>query len=139
MADPRGHIVICTCEDTMPVHEATVRKACAGSQVTSARHLCRAEIDKSGLAAKDARSPEPARRNRPFLRKSLPRSAGLHPATSTSAIRRLVAPPPPSDGLDQEGGFLAAAAEPSRQFFVTWERSVVSSTGGERALDAGHQ
>ena len=55
MADPRGHIVICTCEDTMPVHEATVRKACAGADVTSARHLCRAEIDKfRALAGKSA-------------------------------------------------------------------------------------
>ena len=54
MADPRGHIVVCTCEDTMPMHADKVRQACAGADVTSARHLCRAEIDKfRALAAKD--------------------------------------------------------------------------------------
>jgi ferredoxin len=45
MPEPGGNIVICSCEDTMPLDTGAVRKVCRGSKVTTARHLCRAEIE----------------------------------------------------------------------------------------------
>jgi len=45
MAD-RPQILICSCEDTMPLDADAVRRGCPGAQVTTAHHLCRAEIDR---------------------------------------------------------------------------------------------
>ena len=41
----RPQILICSCEDTMPLDAESVRRGCRGS-VSTAHHLCRAEIDK---------------------------------------------------------------------------------------------
>jgi ferredoxin len=38
-------ILICSCEGTMPLDVDAVRRGCRGANVTTARHLCRAEID----------------------------------------------------------------------------------------------
>src|SRR4051812_24899286 len=47
----RPQILICSCEDTMPLDIGAVRRGCR-AQVTTAHHLCRAEIDRfRGLAA----------------------------------------------------------------------------------------
>ena len=56
MADRPRTILICSCEDTMPIHAQAVRRGCGGSQVTTARQLCRAELDRyrAAVAAGDA-------------------------------------------------------------------------------------
>jgi ferredoxin len=46
MADRPRNIVICSCEDTMPLDPQAVRRGCGGSQVTTARQFCRAELDR---------------------------------------------------------------------------------------------
>jgi len=47
----RPEILICSCEDTMPLDADAVRRGCRGAQVTTAHHLCRAEIDRFRAAA----------------------------------------------------------------------------------------
>ena len=42
----RPRILICSCEDTMPLDAEAVRRGCRGAQVTTAHQLCRAEIDR---------------------------------------------------------------------------------------------
>jgi ferredoxin len=42
----RPQILICSCEDTMPLDAEAVRRGCRGAQVATAHHLCRAEIDR---------------------------------------------------------------------------------------------
>src|SRR4029077_17110194 len=42
----RSKILICSCEDTMPLDAGAVKRGCRGAQVTTAHHLCRAEIEK---------------------------------------------------------------------------------------------
>src|SRR5437763_7308522 len=42
----RPKILICSCEDTMPLDADAVKRGCRGAQVTTAHHLCRAEIEK---------------------------------------------------------------------------------------------
>ncbi len=51
MADRPPTIVICSCEDTMPLDGAAVRRGCGGAQVLTAHQLCRAELDKFRDAA----------------------------------------------------------------------------------------
>jgi ferredoxin len=56
MADRPRNILICSCEDTMPLDAPAVRRGCGGSQITTARQLCRAELDRyrAAVAAGDA-------------------------------------------------------------------------------------
>jgi hypothetical protein len=44
MADRPHDILICSCEDTMPLDAESVRRGCRGTRVTTARQLCRAEL-----------------------------------------------------------------------------------------------
>jgi ferredoxin len=45
MAQPAGRTVfVCSCEDTMPLDQAGIARACAGARVEGARQLCRAEL-----------------------------------------------------------------------------------------------
>jgi ferredoxin len=46
MADRPRTILICSCEDTMPLDAPAVQRGCGGNQVTTARQLCRAELDR---------------------------------------------------------------------------------------------
>jgi ferredoxin len=45
MADQRT-IIVCSCEDTMPLDTDAVARGCRGASVTSAHQLCRAEIER---------------------------------------------------------------------------------------------
>src|SRR6185295_4611907 len=42
----RPKILICSCEDTMPLDADAVKRGCRGASVISAQNLCRAEIEK---------------------------------------------------------------------------------------------
>lgn len=46
MAERPRNILICSCEDTMPLHGETVRRACRGAHVAEGRQFCRAELDR---------------------------------------------------------------------------------------------
>ena len=56
MPDSRRHIVLCTCEDTMPLDPGAVRRGCSGALVTSAHCLCRTELERFRTIAKDPTS-----------------------------------------------------------------------------------
>jgi ferredoxin len=47
----RRQILICSCEDTMRLDADAVRRGCRGTDVTTAHHLCRAEIERFRDAA----------------------------------------------------------------------------------------
>jgi ferredoxin len=51
MAERPRKILICSCEDTMPLDAEAVRRGCRGAEVTGGRHLCRAEIARFRAAA----------------------------------------------------------------------------------------
>src|SRR5262252_6526142 len=51
MADRPPNILICSCEDTMPLDDSAVRRGCRGAEVATARQLCRAELEKFRAAA----------------------------------------------------------------------------------------
>jgi ferredoxin len=46
MADPLSELLICSCEDTMPLDVAALRTGCPNARITRARQLCRAEIER---------------------------------------------------------------------------------------------
>src|SRR5258708_4393296 len=53
MADSTRHLLICSCDDSMPLDADAVRRACRGDTAT-ATQLCRAELDRfRAIAAKD--------------------------------------------------------------------------------------
>src|ERR1700733_9034332 len=53
MTDATRHLLICSCEDTMPLDAGAVRRGCRG-EPTTATQLCRAELDRfRAIAAKD--------------------------------------------------------------------------------------
>ncbi len=51
MAERPRKVLICSCEDTMPLDGAAVRRACKGADVIEGRQLCRAEIERFRAAA----------------------------------------------------------------------------------------
>jgi ferredoxin len=51
MPDPSGTILICSCEDTMPLDASSVQRACRGAEVHAGRQLCRAELARFRAAA----------------------------------------------------------------------------------------
>src|ERR1700719_886801 len=53
MPDSLGNILLCTCEDTMPLGTETVRRTCSGALVTTAHRLCRSELERFQTMAKD--------------------------------------------------------------------------------------
>jgi ferredoxin len=52
MPEPPKTILICSCEDTMRLDTATVRRGCRKSEVAEFRQLCRAELEHFRNAAK---------------------------------------------------------------------------------------
>lgn len=46
MDDRKRRIVLCSCEDTMPLDIETIAKGCGGSDIASGRQLCRSELDR---------------------------------------------------------------------------------------------
>src|ERR1700758_1406737 len=53
MTSSPGHVIICSCEDTMPLDADAVRRGCRGKEVTVARQLCRSEFDRFQALAGD--------------------------------------------------------------------------------------
>jgi hypothetical protein len=56
MADRPRKILICSCEDTMPLDGSAVERACRGAEVLRGRELCRAELDRVRAAAADGQA-----------------------------------------------------------------------------------
>jgi ferredoxin len=54
MADERI-VLMCSCEDTIPLADGTVRKACRGAEIKTARQLCRSELERFRKAAATGR------------------------------------------------------------------------------------
>jgi ferredoxin len=50
MADSTRHLLICSCDDTMPLDADAIRRGCRG-EPTTATQLCRAELDRFRAAA----------------------------------------------------------------------------------------
>jgi len=54
MVDRPRNVLICSCEDTIPLDVEAVKRGCPSATVSSAHQLCRAELDKFRSAASTA-------------------------------------------------------------------------------------
>jgi ferredoxin len=46
MADLPHKVLVCSCEDTMPLDAAALRRGCRGAEISTAHQLCRAELER---------------------------------------------------------------------------------------------
>src|SRR5579863_66553 len=46
MTERRPNILLCSCEDTMPIDADAVRRSCPGAGIQTATRLCRAELER---------------------------------------------------------------------------------------------
>ena len=51
MAESPRKILICSCDDTMPLDEGAVKRGCRGAEMLTAHQLCRLELEKFRKAA----------------------------------------------------------------------------------------
>ena len=51
MAERPQHILLCSCEDTMPLDAEAVRRGCRAAKLTTGRQFCRAELERFRAAA----------------------------------------------------------------------------------------
>ncbi len=138
MAEKRT-ILVCSCENTMPLDADAISRGCRGAQVTTANQLCRAEIERfRAAAASGARSPSAARRRRRCSRKS-PASDPARSPSSTCAKPRGWSKDAASAG-PKMAALLAMAAEPLPEIpYVSLDSEGVALIYGrdESAIEAG--
>jgi ferredoxin len=131
-------VLMCSCEDTMPLADGTVRKACRGAEVKTARQLCRAELDHFRNAAATGR---------PVTVACTQEAPLFAEAAGEAADRMLFANIRETAGWSQDAGaagpkmaaLLAAAAEPlpATPFIALDSEGVVLVYGrDERAIEA---
>jgi ferredoxin len=141
MSEAPRTILICSCEDTMPLDAEAVRLVCRGSAVTTARRLCRAELDHFRAAAGEnapltvactqeaplfATAAEEIGRTRPIEHVNIREAAGW----SSEA----------ADAGPKMAALLAAAQEPAPDvaLFSIESKGVILIYGrGEEAVAAG--
>src|SRR5258708_1367573 len=76
MADQRT-ILVCSCEDTMPLDAQALRRGCRGAAVVTGRELCRAELDRfRALAATGAPITVGCTQEAPLFREAVAGSGG---------------------------------------------------------------
>jgi hypothetical protein len=120
MADGPRHVLICSCEDTMPLDLGTLKRACRGSEVTGARQLCRAELE---YASAPPPSPRAARSAAPRKRRCSPRSRESGADIRYANIRETAGWSKDAKAATPKiAALLAMAAEPSPEIpFVSYE------------------
>jgi ferredoxin len=138
MAERPRHILICSCEDTMPLDPEAVRRGCRGSQVTTARQLCRAELEKFRKAAAGAPLTVACTQEAPLFVELAPQGADIRYAN----IRETAGWSADAAGAGPKmAALLAAAAEPAPE--VAWvsltSAGVILVYGrDERAIEAAN-
>jgi hypothetical protein len=141
MPNPPGIIAICSCEDTMPLDEAAIRRGCPGSEVKTAHHLCRAEIDRFRALAGGGALTVACTQESPLFDEVAAEAGRTAPTTyvnirETAGWSRDAAAAGP-----KMAALLAAAAEPLPPVPVVnleSEGVVLVYGDDERAVDAGH-
>jgi ferredoxin len=140
MAERPGTVLICSCEDTMPLDGAAVRRACAGAQVVEGRYLCRTELERFRAAAQGGAPVTVAcTQEAPLFEEVAEEIDGSGPLTFVN-IRETAGWSKDASGAGAKmAALIAAAAEPQPMFpFVTFESEGITLLYGkdERVLEA---
>jgi hypothetical protein len=140
MTERRPNILLCSCEDTMPIDADAVRRSCPGASVKTARQLCRAELARFRSAmAEGAPVIIACTQEAPLFRETAAADSANSP--SFVNVRETAGW---SDQAANAGpkmaALIAAAAEPDPEVpFVCLESAGVVLIYGrdERAIEAG--
>ena len=78
MAERPRNILLCSCEDTVPLDLDAVRRVCRGATIASGRQLCRAELARvQGALRQDAPLTVTCTQEAPLFREVAPESAAI--------------------------------------------------------------
>jgi ferredoxin len=142
MREPAGSILICSCEDTMPLDADGAGRACRGAQVTAGRQLCRAELDRFRAAAAKNGPLMVACTQEAALFQEVAEEAGRQTAITYVNIRETAGwSRDAADAGPKMAALLAAAAEPlpDAPVFTLESAGVVLVYGrDEHAIEAGN-
>jgi ferredoxin len=140
MAESRRTVLICSCEDTMPLDIGAVARGCRGASVVAGRQLCRAELEKfRAIAGEDAPLTVGCTQEAPLFseltenRATAIQFTNIRETAGWSSDAARAAP--------KMAALLAAAAEPTPDIpFVSFTSEGVALIYGrdERAIEAGN-
>jgi ferredoxin len=140
MTESRPNVLLCSCEDTVPIEADGVRRVCRGAAVTTAKQLCRAELERFRSAiAEGAPLIVGCTQEAPLFRET----AGQSYAADISFVNiRETAgwSDQAADAGPKMAALIAAAAEPDPEVpFVRLESAGVALIYGrdEQAIEAG--
>jgi ferredoxin len=140
MADQPRTIIVCSCEDTMPLDVGAVRKGCKASVLTAGQ-LCRAELDRFRAAAAGDHDLTIACTQEAPLFSEVATAAGREAAITFANIRETAGWSKDAAGAGPKmAALLAAAAEPLPEIpfiSITSEGVVLVYGRGKQALEAG--
>ncbi len=140
MADQPRTIIVCSCEDTMPLDVGAVRKGCKASVLTAGQ-LCRAELDRFRAAAAGDHDLTIACTQEAPLFSEVATAAGREAAITFANIRETAGWSKDAAGAGPKmAALLAAAAEPLPEIpfiSITSEGVVLVYGRGEQAIEAG--
>ncbi len=120
-------VIVCSCEDTMPLDLGALQKACKGDLVQGARHLCRGQIDLFRGSAKSGRVTVACTQEEPLFRE-IAAEEGLGAALAFVNIRETAGWSTEAKQASAKIAALLALADPAPepQKFVTLESEGVT-------------
>jgi ferredoxin len=140
MADLSRKILVCSCEDTMPLDAETLRRGCRGSEISTAHQLCRAEIERFHAVAAEGGPITVGCTQEAPLFSELAVEMGGEAQISFANIRETAGwSADAATAAPKMAALLAAAAEPSPDTpYMTLESEGVILVYGrdERAIEA---
>jgi ferredoxin len=140
MAERPRKILICSCEDTMPLDGAAVRRVCRGSEVIEGRQFCRAELERFRKAAAGGESVTVAcTQEAPVFSEAASETEGAGELTFVNIREAAGWSKDAKAAGPKMAALLAAAAEPAPDYhYVTLSSEGVTLLYGadERVIEA---
>ena len=141
MADLTRHLLICSCDDTMPLDADAVRRGCRG-KATAAKQLCRAELDRFRTIAAQGTPLTVACTQEAHLFSEVAEKTGRKTPIQFANIREAAGWSSEADRAGPKmAALLAAAAEPmpAAPFVELQSGGVILICGrDENAVEAGN-
>jgi ferredoxin len=140
MADGPRQILICSCEDTMPLDAAAIARGCQGARVDTARQLCRAELERFRQAAASGEALTVGCTQEAPLFSEMADEVSAGPVAFANIREQAGWSAQARDAGPKMAALLAMAAEdaPAVPFFSLSSEGIVLIYGrDERAIEAG--
>ncbi len=140
MAERPRKVLICSCEDTMPLDGAAVRHACKNADVVEGRQFCRSELERFRKAAASGDEITVAcTQEAPIFTEAAAEVPGEHALTFVNIRETAGWSKDAKDAGPKMAALLAAAAEPMAEVpyvSLSSEGSALLYGSDERALEA---